>query len=131
MIASLPPLLSRIIIASHRRCRFVSFWGRDRLRAQFRMVELLEQQQHVMERIVADEWTAHASDGPAVASSSSSTTTTATTASTALSVTDTSMFSGDVAAKMMSSSSGRRSPFSIKRMMHFTSGRAAGRDEKE
>jgi hypothetical protein len=48
-----------------------------------------------------------------------------------VSVTDTSMFIGEVAAKMLSSTSGRSAP--IKRMMHFTSGRgrAAGRDGEE
>ena len=97
------------------------------------MVELLEQQQHVMERIVADEWAAHAGDGSAASSSSSSSSssTAATTTSTAVSVTDTSMFIGEVSAKMLSSTSGRRAP--VKRMMHFTSGRgrAAGRDGEE
>ena len=94
--AAAPALTHHHCESSHRRCRFVSFWGRDRLRAQFRMVELLEQQQHVMQRIVADEWTAHAGDGPAVASSSSSSSYSATTTATTTSTAPCLMSAGDV-----------------------------------
>jgi hypothetical protein len=94
--AAAPALMHHHCESSHRRCRFVSFWGRDRLRAQFRMVELLEQQQHVMQRIVADEWTAHAGDGPAVASSSSSSSSSATTTATTTSTAPCLMSAGDV-----------------------------------
>ena len=76
---------------------------RDRLRAQFRIVELLEQQQHAMEQMVAEEW---------VASSS---------VSFAAQAPDHLFCEKAPEAKMLSASSGRLSQ--TKKMMHFTSGR--------
>ena len=117
---------------------------RDRLRAQFRLVELLEQHQHDMQRIVtqvtrrfipglvffnakcrnctviiAQEWAQHVAD----ATLPSPTTSAITSSSSFSSV----VFSEAApTAKMLSASSGR-----VKRMLHFTSGRALWRDEKE
>jgi hypothetical protein len=93
------------------------------------MVELLEQLQQPMHDIVAQEWKA---SGRGELSSSSSTTTSSSTspASSIAAQLPCDVFSGAAPApKMLGASSGRN--VAVKRMLHFTSGRAVGRLEEK
>ena len=106
----------------------LTLYLRDRLRAQFRMVELLEQLQQPMHDIVAQEWKA---SGRGELSSSSSSSSSTSPASSIAAQLPGDVFNGAAPApKMLGASSGRNVAVK-KRMLHFTSGRAVGRLEEQ